>query len=179
MTLFWQTSCSVGQQWMSSITHKPWPPFAKRSNQNDQASSPMESFCSTTMQGLIRPTQSWHSCRNSSGKFSVTLYRVQTSFPAIMPFWSPKKGSEGQTFHRGRRCQAVHAELVHNAAPGILRDSHSPPCVIVGQVSQQAGPTLLTYRYWFLFLGLWLIYFWMPLIQHIFSAVVCKKNGVS
>ena len=35
-------------------------------------------------------------------------------------FWSPKKGSEGQTIHLGRRRQAVRAELVHNAAPGIL-----------------------------------------------------------
>ena len=43
-------------------------------------------------------------------------------------FWSPRKGSEWQTIHLGRR-QAVRAELVHNAAPGILRDSHSPPCV--------------------------------------------------
>ena len=40
--------------------------------------------------------------------------------------------------------QAVRAKLVHNAAPGILRDSHSPPCVAVGQVPQQPGAILLT-----------------------------------
>ena len=38
--------------------------------------------------------------------------------------------------HLGRRRQAVRAELVQNAAPEILRDSHSPPCVAVGQVPQ-------------------------------------------
>ena len=80
-------------------------------------------------------------------------------------FWFLKKGFEGQTIHLKRRHQTVRAELVHNAAPGILRDSYSPPCVTVGQVLQQLGPTLLTYRYWFLFLGLWLIFFLMPLIH--------------
>ena len=48
--------------------------------------------------------------------------------------WSPKKGSEEQTIHFGRPSQAVRAELVQNAVPGILRDSHSPPCVALGQV---------------------------------------------
>ena len=43
--------------------------------------------------------------------------------------------------HLGRRRQAVHVELVHNAAPGILRDSNSLPCVAVGQVPQQPGHT--------------------------------------
>ena len=81
-------------------------------------------------------------------------------------FWSPKKGFEGQSIHLGWRCQAVHAELVHNAAPGILRDSHSLPCVAVGQVSQQPGPVLPTYRYWFLLLRL--VSFWMPLILVVF-----------
>ena len=38
----------------------------------------------------------------------------------LRQFWSPKKGSEGQIIHLRRRCQAVSAELVHNAAPGIL-----------------------------------------------------------
>ena len=112
-------------------------------------------FCSTTMQGLIRPKQSRHSCRNSSERFSGSLHTVQTSLPAITPFWPPKKGSEGQTIHLGRRRQAVHAELVHNA------DSHSTPCVAVGQ---EPGPILLTYRYWFLFLGLRLDSFLMSLI---------------
>ena len=67
-------------------------------------------------------------------------------------FDSLKKGSEGQTIHLGRRRQAVRAELVHNAALGILRDNHSPPYVIVGQVPQQPGPILL-------FVGLRLISF--------------------
>ena len=74
---------------------------------------------------------------------AVTLHTVQTSLPAIMTLLSPKKGYEGQTIHLGRRHQAVHAELVHNATPGILRDSHSPPCATVGQVSQQPGSILL------------------------------------
>ena len=60
--------------------------------------------------------------------------------------------------HLGRR-QAICAEPVHNAAPKILQDSHSPPCVAVGQVPQQPGTVFLTYRYWFLFLGLRLISF--------------------
>ena len=81
-------------------------------------------------------------------------------------FWSPRKGFEGQTIHLGRWCQAVRAELVHNAAPGILRDSHSPPCVAVGQVPQQPWPILLTYRYWFLFLGFRLVSFLLPLINN-------------
>ena len=51
-------------------------------------------------------------------------------------FWSPKKGSEGQTIHLGKRRQAVRAELAHNAVPGNLRDNHSPPCVAMGQVPQ-------------------------------------------
>ena len=61
--------------------------------------------------------------------------------------------------HLGRRRQVVGAELVHDAAPGILRDSHSLPCVAVEQVPQQPGSILLTYRYWFLFLGLRLVSF--------------------
>ena len=47
---------------------------------------------------------------------------------------------------------------------GTLQDSHSLPCVTVGQVPQLPGPKRLTYRYWFRFLGLWLVSFWMPLI---------------
>ena len=41
------------------------------------------------------------------------------------------KALRGQTIHLRRRRQVVCAELVHNAAPGILRDSHSPRCVSV------------------------------------------------
>ena len=36
--------------------------------------------------GLIRPPQSRHSCRNSSGRVSVTLHTVQTSLPATTSF---------------------------------------------------------------------------------------------
>ena len=64
-------------------------------------------------------------------------------------------------------------ELVHNAAPGISQDGHSPPCVAVGQVPQQPGPILLTYRYWFLFLGLLLVSFLMPIITY------GRPNGLS
>ena len=46
-------------------------------------------FCSTTMQGLIRPTQSRHSCKNSSGRFSVSLHKLQISPPAITSFLVP------------------------------------------------------------------------------------------
>ena len=55
--------------------------------------------------------------------------------------------------------QVVRAELVHNAVLGILRDSHSLPCVALRQVPQQPGPILLTYMCWFLFLGLRLVSF--------------------
>ena len=65
-------------------------------------------------------------------KWEVTLHTVQISLPAITQFLFLKKGSEGQTIHLGRRHQAVRAELVDNAAPGILRESHSPPSVAVG-----------------------------------------------
>ena len=82
-------------------------------------------------------------------------------------FWFPKKGSEGQTIHLERRRQTIRAKMVHNAAPGILRDSHSPHCVAVGQVFEQPESILLTYRYWFLFLGLRLFCFLMPLILQI------------
>ena len=129
-----------------------------------------------TIQGLIQPTQSRHSCRNSSGKFSVTLHAVQIPLPVITPCWSSEKGSEKQTIHVGRRCQAVREELVHNAAPGILRDSHSPPFVAVGQVPQQPGPILLTYRYWFLFLGLRIVSFLTPLIYLVISEFTKKRH---
>ena len=46
-----------------------------------------------------------------------------------------------------------------------MQDSHSQPCVTVGQVPQQPRPILLTYRYWFLFLGLRLFSFRKSLIQ--------------
>ena len=72
--------------------------------------------------------------------------------PRLPNFWSPKKGCEGQTIHLGRRRQEVHAEMVHNAAPGIFRDRHS-------QVPQQPGPILQTLRYSFLFLRVWLVSF--------------------
>ena len=49
--------------------------------------------------------------------------------------------------HLGRRRQTVRVELVHNVALGFLRDTCSPPCVAVGQVPQQPGAILLTYRY--------------------------------
>ena len=103
-------------------------------------------------------------------KASRSLHQSSKRSPSIQSrplslrlrhFWSPKKGSEEQMIHLGWRRQAVCAELVHNTAPGILRDYYSPPCVSVGQ---QPGPILLTYRYWFLFLGLQLVSFWMPLI---------------
>ena len=103
-----------------------------------------------------------------------TLAEIQVGgHPPYSPDLSPcdyaifgplKRGFEGQTIHLGRRLQSVRAELVHNAALGILRDSHSPPCVAVGQVPQQPGPILLTYRYLFLLLGLRLVSFLMPLI---------------
>ena len=93
-------------------------------------------------------------CRNSSGR-SPSIQSRPLSL-RLRHFWSPKKSSEGQTIHLGRRRQTVRAELFHIAAPGILRASHSPPCVTV---VQQPGLILLTYRYWFQFLGLRLVSF--------------------
>ena len=107
--------------------------------------------------GARNVTKSQRSCRNSSGR-SPSIQSRPLSL-RLRHFCSPKKGSEEQIIYLRQRRQAVHADLVHNAAPGILRDSHSPPCVAVGQVPQQPGPILLTYRYWFLFLGLQLISF--------------------
>ena len=133
---------------------------------------------SDTRGGHSAPTQ----CKASYGQHNHgTLAEIQVGAsrsPSIQSrplslrwchFWFPKKGSEEQTIHLGRRRQAVRAELVHNAAPGILRDRHSPPCVAVGQVPQQPGPVLLTYRYWFLFLGLRLVSFLMSLILFIYK----------
>ena len=53
------------------------------------------------------------------------------------------------------------------------------PCVAVGQVPQQPGPILLTYRYWFLFPGLQLVSFWMPLILWSFYGFFsCRKKNL-
>ena len=114
--------------------------------------------------------------RNSSGRLSVTRHTVKTYLPAITPFLVPKKGSEGQTIHLGRKRQAVREELVHNAAPGILRDSHSPPCVEVGHVPQQPGPIPLICRYWFLFLGLRLVSFFNATHIYIRHQIVLPKG---
>ena len=74
----------------------------------------------------------------------------------------------------------LRAELVQNAATGILRDSRSPPCIAVGQVPQKSGPIFLTYRYWFLFLGLRLVSFLMPLIQRTRRTLdPLQSNGMS
>ena len=35
-------------------------------------------------------------------------------------------------------------------------------CLVLQWDKEQPGPIFLTYRYWFLFLGLWLVSFWMP-----------------
>ena len=87
-------------------------------------------------------TKSQHSCRNSSGRSPSIQFRPLSL--RLRNFWFPNKGSGGQTIHLGRR-KTVRAELVHKAAPGILRDSHSPPCVVVEQVPQQPGSILMTY----------------------------------
>ena len=121
-----------------------------------------------------------HGCKASYGQHNHgTLAEIQVGgsrSPSIQSrslslrlrhFLSPKKDFEGQTIHLGRRCQAVRADLVHILAPGILRDSHPPPCVAVGQVPQQPGSILLTCRCWFLFLGLRLVSFLMSLINKV------------
>ena len=160
---------------MPSITRKPWPPFAQRLNRNGQASSPVGSICSTTMHGLIRPTQSRH-YRNSSGRFSVTLHTVQTSLPEITSFlihynrlWRSNDSP------RTTPCSTCRTGW--QRSPEILWDTYSPPCVAVGQVPQQPGPILLTYKYWFLFLGLRLVYFLMPLIQIYYFPLSCERKG--
>ena len=97
-------------------------------------------------------------------EFKWTVPGHPTYSPDLSPcdyaiFGPLKKALSWQSIHLLRRHQAVRAELVHNAGPGILRDSHSPPCVAVGQVPQQPGPILLICRCWFLFLGLRLVSF--------------------
>ena len=49
--------------------------------------------------------------------------------------------------HLGQRRQAICAEQVHNAAPGILRDSHSLPCVAVRQVPRPPARFFLNARH--------------------------------
>ena len=180
---------------MPSVTRKPWPPSATRKG-NDQAnynshfeqleskqlmiSNPSDVYnLNETMYlypwGHSAPRQ----CKASYGQHNHgTLAEIQvrgSRSPSIQSrplflwlrhFRSPRKSSEGQTIHLGR--QAVRAELVHNAAPGILRDSHSPPCVAAGQVPQQPRPILLTYRDWFQFPGLRLVSFLMSLTYYVF-----------
>ena len=139
---------------MPSVTRKPWPPFAKWSNRNNQEAQPWGH--SAPRQSKASYGQHYHGTLTEiqvGGCWSPSIQSRPLSL-RLCHFWSPKKGSEGQTIHLGRRHQAVCAELVQNAAPGTLRDSHSPPSLAVGQVPQQPGPILLTYSYWFLFLGL-------------------------
>ena len=85
---------------MPSVTRKPWSPFAKRTNRNDQANSPVGSFCSTTMQGLIRLTQSRH---NHGSLAEIQVKGSQSSSIQSRPlslwlhyFWSPKKALRGK-----------------------------------------------------------------------------------
>ena len=48
---------------------------------------------------VIRPTQPRHSCRSSSGRFSVIHHTVQTSLPAIYGIFGPlKKALRGKRF---------------------------------------------------------------------------------
>ena len=106
-----------------------------------------------------------HGCKSHDWKLAESSVNRQTRSPSIQSrpfsiglhhFWTPKRLWGANDW---RRHQAVCAELVHNAAPGILGDRHSRPCVTVGQVLQYPGPILLVYRYWFLFLSLLLVFF--------------------
>lgn len=126
----WETSCSTNQYWIPSVTRKSWRVFVKRSNENDQASSLLRSYCSTTMQSLIRPRRLRHSYRNWSGGGGPRSPSRQFRTISLRLFHSCslKKISKGKNHLRWRN-QALRAELVHIALSGILRDSHSPPCV--------------------------------------------------
>ena len=84
------------------------------------------------------------------------------SLPAITPFLVPLKRPWRANNSPWTRMSS--AELVHNTAQGFLWDSHSLAYVAVGQMPQQPRPIFLTYWYWFLLLGLWLVSFLMPLI---------------
>ena len=124
------------------------------------------------------PSLQGHGCKSHDlHKFKWEVLGHPPYNPDLSPWdcaiFGSLKDSEGQTIHLRRRRQAERAELVHNADPGILRDSHSPPCVAVGQVPQQPGPILLTNKYWFLLLGLRLVSSLIPLIiiQYITLAI--------
>ena len=124
--------------------------------------TPVRSFCSATTQGL-------NTIAALLKKFKWEVIGHPSYSPDLSPcdyviFGPLEKALRGQKIHLGRRRQAVSAELVHIEAPGILRDSHSPPCIAVGHLLQLLGQLLLTYRYRFLFLGLQIVSFLMPLI---------------
>ena len=134
---------------------------SKRKSQSLECANRSQYHCvcvTECFQHLWGHSAPWQ-CKASYGQHNQdTLAEIQVggcrspsiqSWPLFLRlhhFWFPKKGSEGQTIHLRRRRQAVHVELVHNAAPGILWDRHSPPCVAVGPVPQQPGPILLTSR---------------------------------
>lgn len=126
----WETSCSTNQYRIPSVTRKSWRVFVKRSNENDQASLHLGSYCSTTMQSLIRPRRLRHSYRNWSGRRGPRSPSIQfrTLSPRLFHSCFLKKISEGKNHLRWRN-QALRAELVHIALSGSLRDIYPPPCV--------------------------------------------------
>ena len=80
--------CSAGQQWMPSVTRRPWPPFAKLSNRNDQASSSFGSFCSTTIKASYG--QHNHGTLAEIQVGGSRSHSVQSRpLPAITPFLVP------------------------------------------------------------------------------------------
>ena len=142
--------------------------------------TPVGSFWSTTMQVLIRPTQSRHFCRNSSGRFSSIQSRPLSL--RLRHFWSPKKGSEGQTIHLSivlyaiallmcaveyscyftvsNRCfKSVHSLMVHRVSPTKKQakqynDFHFSRAVIHSFFSNHSDQNLLHF-----FLSCWMIIF--------------------
>ena len=135
---------------MPSVTHKPEPPIAKRSNLNDQASLPVGSFCCTTMQGLIRPTQSRHSYRNSKWEvLGQPPYSPDLS-PCDYAIFCPLKKAL-----RGKRSTSDDdvEQYVRNWFTTQPREFYEAAIHhLVSQrdrVPQQPGLILLTYRYCF------------------------------
>ena len=80
------------------------------------------------------PPLEGHGCKSRDSKLAEACINCPTRSPSIQSrplslrlchFWSTKKGKR---FHLERRHQAVFAELIHNATPGILREPFTTLC---------------------------------------------------
>ena len=84
----------------------------------------------------------------------VTLHTVQTSLPAITPFLVPYKRLWGANYSSQTIMSSSTCGTGSQRSPGNF--TRQPFTALCGSGT---GPILLTYRYWFPFLGLRLICF--------------------